>query len=225
MSVSPATWPAAMRNAIRTSNKFLLNPVMLVWPGVSTGTPRWSSTPADDGKTYRTPVVADRADGNLIIPLPYGTASTGCATSCPRPGHRGESRRNLRCRRPRIVGADVALPLLPPQQGGVCACRRGTLLTCRSRLRTSDPAALIRLNPCVTASAFLHSGGSTSQRKPGVIDEDECRHPLGYGGDWTVEEIDLDPPREGEVLVSWEATGLCHSDEHFRTGDLPARCR
>ncbi len=43
-----------------------------------------------------------------------------------------------------------------------------------------------------------------------------------YGSDWTVEEIDLDPPGDGEVLVSWEATGLCHSDEHIRTGDLPA---
>ncbi len=43
-----------------------------------------------------------------------------------------------------------------------------------------------------------------------------------YGGDWTVEEIDLDPPGDGEVLVAWEATGLCHSDEHIRTGDLPA---
>jgi len=42
-----------------------------------------------------------------------------------------------------------------------------------------------------------------------------------YGSDWTVEEIDLDPPGAGEVLVSWEATGLCHSDEHIRTGDLP----
>ena len=43
-----------------------------------------------------------------------------------------------------------------------------------------------------------------------------------YGGNWDVEEIDLDPPQDGEVLVSWEATGLCHSDEHIRTGDLPA---
>jgi NDMA-dependent alcohol dehydrogenase len=43
-----------------------------------------------------------------------------------------------------------------------------------------------------------------------------------YGGNWDVEEIDLDPPQDGEVLVSWEATGLCHSDEHVRTGDLPA---
>ncbi|OBK74386.1 NDMA-dependent alcohol dehydrogenase [Mycobacterium sp. 1274761.0] len=43
-----------------------------------------------------------------------------------------------------------------------------------------------------------------------------------FGSDWSIEEIDLDPPGNGEVLVSWEATGLCHSDEHVRTGDLPA---
>lgn len=43
-----------------------------------------------------------------------------------------------------------------------------------------------------------------------------------YGSDWSVEEVDLDPPQEGEVLVSFEATGLCHSDEHVRVGDLPA---
>lgn len=43
-----------------------------------------------------------------------------------------------------------------------------------------------------------------------------------YEQDWSVEEVDLDPPRDGEVLVSFEATGLCHSDHHIRTGDLPA---
>ncbi|KKW64841.1 NDMA-dependent alcohol dehydrogenase [Mycolicibacterium elephantis] len=43
-----------------------------------------------------------------------------------------------------------------------------------------------------------------------------------FGADWSVEEIDLDPPQAGEVLVSWEATGLCHSDEHVHRGDLPA---
>ncbi len=40
--------------------------------------------------------------------------------------------------------------------------------------------------------------------------------------DWSIEEVDIDPPREGEVLVSYEATGLCHSDHHPRTGDIPA---
>src|SRR6201996_1787638 len=39
--------------------------------------------------------------------------------------------------------------------------------------------------------------------------------------EWSVEEIDLDGPRGGEVLVSFEAAGLCHSDHHVRPGDLP----
>jgi S-(hydroxymethyl)glutathione dehydrogenase/alcohol dehydrogenase len=43
----------------------------------------------------------------------------------------------------------------------------------------------------------------------------------GVGQDWSVEEIELDGPREGEVLVRLAASGLCHSDEHLVTGDLP----
>ena len=38
---------------------------------------------------------------------------------------------------------------------------------------------------------------------------------------WSVEEIELDPPGPGEVLVKLGASGLCHSDEHLVTGDLP----
>jgi NDMA-dependent alcohol dehydrogenase len=38
---------------------------------------------------------------------------------------------------------------------------------------------------------------------------------------WSVEEIELDPPGPGEVLVKLAASGLCHSDEHLVTGDLP----
>ena len=37
---------------------------------------------------------------------------------------------------------------------------------------------------------------------------------------WSVEEIELDPPKAGEVLVKLAASGLCHSDEHVLTGDL-----
>jgi NDMA-dependent alcohol dehydrogenase len=40
-------------------------------------------------------------------------------------------------------------------------------------------------------------------------------------GEWEVEEVELDPPARNEVLVKLTATGLCHSDEHLRTGDLP----
>jgi S-(hydroxymethyl)glutathione dehydrogenase/alcohol dehydrogenase len=37
---------------------------------------------------------------------------------------------------------------------------------------------------------------------------------------WSVEEIELDPPKTGEVLVKIVASGMCHSDEHLLTGDL-----
>ncbi len=43
----------------------------------------------------------------------------------------------------------------------------------------------------------------------------------GVGQEWSVEEIDLDPPRQGEVLVRVVAAGLCHSDDHIVTGDSP----
>lgn len=38
---------------------------------------------------------------------------------------------------------------------------------------------------------------------------------------WAVEEVDLDPPSAGEVLVRLAASGLCHSDYHLVTGDIP----
>lgn len=41
----------------------------------------------------------------------------------------------------------------------------------------------------------------------------------GVGIDWEVTEVDLDPPRAGEVLVKMAYAGICHSDEHFYTGD------
>jgi threonine dehydrogenase-like Zn-dependent dehydrogenase len=46
----------------------------------------------------------------------------------------------------------------------------------------------------------------------------KCRAAVlrGAGKDWEIQEITLDPPREGEVLVK---TGICHTDDHFATGD------
>src|SRR5258707_5970977 len=36
-------------------------------------------------------------------------------------------------------------------------------------------------------------------------------------------ELDLDGPREGEVLINYTAAGLCHSDLHLIDSDLPPR--
>jgi alcohol dehydrogenase (nicotinoprotein) len=43
------------------------------------------------------------------------------------------------------------------------------------------------------------------------------------GQDWEVTELELDPPKTGEALIRFVASGLCHSDEHIRTGDLTPR--
>ena len=42
----------------------------------------------------------------------------------------------------------------------------------------------------------------------------------GLGEPWKTEEIELDPPANREVLVKMVYAGMCHSDEHLRTGDI-----
>jgi Zn-dependent alcohol dehydrogenase len=54
--------------------------------------------------------------------------------------------------------------------------------------------------------------------------EDQGRAVLReLGSDFEITEMDLDPPKTGEVLMRWVAAGLCHSDEHLQTGDIPVR--
>jgi S-(hydroxymethyl)glutathione dehydrogenase/alcohol dehydrogenase len=38
---------------------------------------------------------------------------------------------------------------------------------------------------------------------------------------WSVEEIEIGDPRRGEVKVALEVAGMCHSDHHIVTGDIP----
>ena len=50
----------------------------------------------------------------------------------------------------------------------------------------------------------------------------KCRAAVlrGVGMDWEIREVDLDPPRNGEVLVRMVVAGICHSDDHLFTGDV-----
>lgn len=41
------------------------------------------------------------------------------------------------------------------------------------------------------------------------------------GRDWEVVDIEFDDPRQGELQVKLSASGLCHSDDHVKTGDIP----
>jgi len=50
----------------------------------------------------------------------------------------------------------------------------------------------------------------------------KCKAGIIRGVDqpWSVEEIEVDAPKTGEVVVRWTHAGLCHSDEHLVTGDF-----
>ncbi|MGC5256102.1 NDMA-dependent alcohol dehydrogenase [Gordonia sp. DT218] len=43
----------------------------------------------------------------------------------------------------------------------------------------------------------------------------------GTRSGWSVEEIEIDPPKSREVKVKLAASGICHSDDHVDTGDIP----
>jgi NDMA-dependent alcohol dehydrogenase len=40
-------------------------------------------------------------------------------------------------------------------------------------------------------------------------------------GKWEVVELELEAPRQDELMIRMVAAGLCHSDDHILTGDLP----
>ena len=63
-----------LKNAVRVFNKHVLNPLMLNLAGRK----HWYAavirhTGRRSGKSYATPVVADRVADGFILPLPYGT--------------------------------------------------------------------------------------------------------------------------------------------------------
>jgi S-(hydroxymethyl)glutathione dehydrogenase/alcohol dehydrogenase len=41
------------------------------------------------------------------------------------------------------------------------------------------------------------------------------------GATLSIEEFDLDDPRDDEILVKVEAAGVCHTDDNTRLGRLP----
>src|ERR1700727_865174 len=43
------------------------------------------------------------------------------------------------------------------------------------------------------------------------------------GKPWEITELELDEPKAGEVRMAFRASGMCHSDEHIRTGDSTGR--
>ena len=54
-----------------------------------------------------------------------------------------------------------------------------------------------------------------------VITDMEKPRPYATSRPMVIEELDLDPPGEGEILVKIRAAGLCHSDLSTINGDRP----
>ena len=54
----------------------------------------------------------------------------------------------------------------------------------------------------------------------------ETRAAVAYkaGEPLTIETVQLDGPKDGEVLLEIKATGICHTDEFTLSGLIPKGC-
>ena len=58
--------------------------------------------------------------------------------------------------------------------------------------------------------------------REGTRDEDTSGGLPGLNEPWKTEEMEIDPPEQSEIRVKMACSGMCHSDEHLRTGDISA---
>lgn len=111
----PTETTTVARNLVRRFNKHVLNPVMLRLAGRK----HWYAAVIRhagrrSGRSYATPVVADRVTDGFIIPLPYGSdvdwlrnaMAAGTATITV-------AGRSYDVSRPRVIDAATAAPQLP----------------------------------------------------------------------------------------------------------------
>jgi deazaflavin-dependent oxidoreductase (nitroreductase family) len=110
-------WRPAI-DLVRRTNRAVLNPAMLHLAGGK----HWYAAVVRhvgrrSGRSYATPVLAERAGGRLYIPLPYGThvdwlanvlAAGGCIVECKGERHRTTA--------PVVIPAAEAAPALRPRR-------------------------------------------------------------------------------------------------------------
>src|SRR5205807_6310990 len=93
--------------------------------------------------------------------------------------------------------------------------RAGRAAAARGRVRPSD--------------ALPHPDRGAPPAPAGVEGRGACVRIRGAvlwetGGSLDVTELELSPPRAGEVLVRLRASGVCHSDQNAIDGTAEARC-
>jgi len=118
MGIAPESWPAPFRTLIRTSNKYLLNPLMLQLAGRR----HWYASVIEhtgrrSGKRYSTPIVADQVGEDILIPLPYGT-QVDWVRNVLTAGHATliSKGRHFDVDSPELIDSTQALPLLPRER-------------------------------------------------------------------------------------------------------------
>lgn len=115
MGLAPESWPSPFLTLIRTSNKYLVNPLMMRLAGQK----YWYAsvvrhTGRRSGKQYSTPIVADRVGDAVLIPLPYGT-QVDWVRNVLTAGRATIVRKGVTYEvvSPELISASQALPLLP----------------------------------------------------------------------------------------------------------------
>ena len=58
-------------------------------------------------------------------------------------------------------------------------------------------------------------------KKKGVYRENQGAVLREPNQPYSIETLELDPPKEREVLVKYTHTGYCHSDLHLQLGEIP----
>ena len=79
------------------------------------------------------------------------------------------------------------------------------------RARTDVATGPTHVESVLRRNAALFVGG-TMEVRAAIVSE--------LHGPWHVETIDIDEPHAFEVKVKMSFAGMCHSDEHLRTGDM-----
>jgi deazaflavin-dependent oxidoreductase (nitroreductase family) len=139
----------AARDAVRTFNKYLLNPLMLT----VAGRPHFYAAVLRhvgrrSGARYATPVVADPTATGYLVPLPYGTSVDWLLNVQAAGGATLQVHgRTVQVTAPVVLTAAEALPLLPPDRARYWRLLRMdrflSLTTVPARpapdLRTGDP--------------------------------------------------------------------------------------
>jgi NDMA-dependent alcohol dehydrogenase len=81
--------------------------------------------------------------------------------------------------------------------------------------------AVIGRRHCTATAAGAHCARPLEAKEPYVKTVGALLWEPGTRSGWSVEEIELDPPKRREVTVKLTSSGICHSDDHVDTGDIP----